>query len=98
MTASEQLRLNATVGTLAPGKAADLIAVRGDPLSDVSLLEPAQFVMMGGTVYKHSATRARCPPAPRGGGTGLRKAQARRASVCSPRRSGMSEGVKRLHA
>ena len=53
VTASEQLRLNATVGTLAPGKAADLIAVKGDPLSDVSLLEHVGFVMKGGTVYKH---------------------------------------------
>ncbi|HEY3815325.1 MAG TPA: amidohydrolase family protein [Caulobacteraceae bacterium] len=52
VTASEQLRLNATVGTLAPGKAADLIAVKGDPLSDVTLLEHVNVVMKGGKIYK----------------------------------------------
>jgi imidazolonepropionase-like amidohydrolase len=53
VTASEQLRLNTRVGTLVPGKQADLIAVKGDPLSNVTLLEHIDFVMKGGKVYKH---------------------------------------------
>jgi imidazolonepropionase-like amidohydrolase len=40
------------VGTLQAGKFADLIAVDGDPLSDVTLLEHVKFVMKGGEVVK----------------------------------------------
>ncbi|MGH8176235.1 MAG: amidohydrolase family protein [Steroidobacter sp.] len=40
------------LGAIAPGHYADLIAVRGDPLTDVRVLENVQFVMKGGEVYK----------------------------------------------
>ena len=40
------------VGTLEPGKFADLIAVQGDPLEDVTVLEHVDFVMKGGEVVK----------------------------------------------
>jgi len=40
------------VGRVAPGYYADLVAVRGDPLEDVSELEDVDFVMKGGVVYK----------------------------------------------
>ena len=40
------------IGSLAPGKAADLIAVKGDPLQDVTELERVSFVMKGGKVAK----------------------------------------------
>jgi imidazolonepropionase-like amidohydrolase len=40
------------VGTLQPGRYADLIAVAKDPLADISELERVQFVMKGGVVYK----------------------------------------------
>jgi imidazolonepropionase-like amidohydrolase len=40
------------VGSLAPGRYADLIAVDGDPLDDVSVLEDVPFVMKGGEVVK----------------------------------------------
>jgi imidazolonepropionase-like amidohydrolase len=40
------------VGTLAPGKYADLIAVAGDPLSDIRELERVHFVMKGGVVHR----------------------------------------------
>ena len=39
-------------GSLEPGKWADLIAVKGDPLADVRVLENVAFVMKGGKVYK----------------------------------------------
>lgn len=40
------------VGSIAPGKYADLIAVTNDPLADITTLEHVQFVMKGGQVYK----------------------------------------------
>jgi imidazolonepropionase-like amidohydrolase len=40
------------VGTIEAGKYADIIAVTGDPLQDVSVLQNVGFVMKGGTVYK----------------------------------------------
>jgi imidazolonepropionase-like amidohydrolase len=40
------------VGTIEAGKYADIIAVNGDPLSDVRALEHVDFVMKGGEVYK----------------------------------------------
>jgi len=39
-------------GSLEPGKWADLIAVRGDPLQDVTLLEKVAFVMKEGRIYR----------------------------------------------
>ncbi len=40
------------VGSIAPGRYADVIAVAGDPLQDISVLEHVQFVMKDGKVYK----------------------------------------------
>jgi imidazolonepropionase-like amidohydrolase len=40
------------VGTIERGKFADLIAVAGDPLRDISELERVLWVMKGGVVYK----------------------------------------------
>ena len=40
------------VGTIEPGKYADIIAVEKDPLTDVRSLEQVEFVMKGGVVYK----------------------------------------------
>jgi len=40
------------VGTLKPGYWADVIAVPGDPLNDISTLERVSFVMKGGVVYR----------------------------------------------
>jgi imidazolonepropionase-like amidohydrolase len=42
------------IGTLEPGKWADLIAVDGDPLKDVTTLEQVKFVMKGGEVAKNA--------------------------------------------
>ncbi len=44
------------VGALEPGKFADVIAVMGDPLQDVTVLEHVGFVMKGGQVVKDSLT------------------------------------------
>jgi len=43
------------VGSLEPGHYADLIAVSGDPLSDVKVLESVSFVMKGGTVIRNDS-------------------------------------------
>lgn len=45
-------RLSDQIGTLAGGKAADLIAVKGDPLQDITELERITFVMKGGQIAK----------------------------------------------
>jgi imidazolonepropionase-like amidohydrolase len=50
--AAELLGWEADVGALAPGFFADLIAVAGDPLADVTALEDVVFVMKGGAVVK----------------------------------------------
>jgi imidazolonepropionase-like amidohydrolase len=46
------------VGRVAPGRYADLIAVAGDPLADVSELERVRWVMKGGVVYKDDGVSA----------------------------------------
>jgi imidazolonepropionase-like amidohydrolase len=48
--AAEHLGLSGEIGSLAPGKAADLVAVKGDPLADVTELQRVSFVMKGGQV------------------------------------------------
>jgi imidazolonepropionase-like amidohydrolase len=40
------------LGSLQPGKYADIIAVPGDPLADVRALEHVGFVMKEGKIYK----------------------------------------------
>lgn len=42
------------IGSITPGKYADLVAVKGDPLEDVGEFERVQWVMKGGVVYKSS--------------------------------------------
>ncbi|MBJ6121391.1 metal-dependent hydrolase family protein [Sphingomonas mollis] len=50
VAAADLLGQSDRIGTLAPGKAADLIAVTGSPLDDVTRLEKVNFVMHGGVV------------------------------------------------
>src|SRR6266545_2380439 len=52
INAADLLGWNDKVGVIAPGAFADIIAVDGDPLKDVTELERVKFVMKGGVVYK----------------------------------------------
>ena len=52
VNAADLLGLAAEIGTLEPGRHADLIAVEGDPLSDVTVLKRVGFVMKDGRVHK----------------------------------------------
>jgi imidazolonepropionase-like amidohydrolase len=52
VNAADLLGLSSEVGSLEPGKQADLIAVTGDPLTDVRVLKSVGFVMRGGRIYK----------------------------------------------
>ena len=54
VTAADLLGRSDRVGTLEPGHAADLIAVAGNPLDDISELERVRFVMKGGVVVTSS--------------------------------------------
>ena len=49
-SASELMGWQDRVGSIEPGKVADVIAVAGDPLADLSQLEHVVFVMKGGEV------------------------------------------------
>ncbi|WP_426041781.1 amidohydrolase family protein [Brevundimonas sp. TWP2-3-4b1] len=53
VNAADLLGLSTEVGTLEPGKRADLIAVEGDPLTDVTVLKSVGFVMRDGRIYRH---------------------------------------------
>jgi len=57
--AADSLRLNDMIGSIAPGFEADLIAVDGDPVKDVTALRRVVFVMKGGKVYKNVAAGPR---------------------------------------
>jgi imidazolonepropionase-like amidohydrolase len=50
--AASHLRISEEAGRITPGMPADLIAVSGDPLSDVTTLEHVRFVMRQGVVYR----------------------------------------------
>jgi imidazolonepropionase-like amidohydrolase len=47
------LGLQKEVGSIAPNKFADIIAVSSDPLQNVTALEKVSFVMKGGQIYKN---------------------------------------------
>jgi len=53
MVAAELLGWSDRIGSIEPGKHADLVAVRGDPLTDITELERVSFVMKDGVVFKN---------------------------------------------
>jgi imidazolonepropionase-like amidohydrolase len=55
VNAAELCGLSRDLGTIEPGKRADLIAVDGNPLEDVTILQNVRFVMKDGRVYKEQA-------------------------------------------
>jgi imidazolonepropionase-like amidohydrolase len=50
--ATELLKHDNDFGSITPGKFADIIAVPGNPLDDISLMTKVTFVMKEGTIYK----------------------------------------------
>lgn len=53
ITAAKHIEMFDKIGTLAPGKYADIIAVNRDPIKDINALTDVDFVMKGGVVYKN---------------------------------------------
>ena len=51
------LGLDKTLGTIAAGKLADIVAVPGDPLKDITATERVTFVMKEGKVYRNDRAR-----------------------------------------
>lgn len=59
LNAAEALGRSASIGSIEPGKDADIIAVSGSPLEDVTRLERVEFVMRRGVVHKTGGKQAR---------------------------------------
>jgi imidazolonepropionase-like amidohydrolase len=51
--AAEMLDMQGQIGVIAPGAWADIVAVNGDPLADIKVLQNVQFVMKDGKVFKN---------------------------------------------
>jgi cytosine/adenosine deaminase-related metal-dependent hydrolase len=60
---AEALGLADQIGSIAPGLQADIIALDGDPLQDITAVRRVVFVMKGGIVYKNVARGAIATPA-----------------------------------
>jgi imidazolonepropionase-like amidohydrolase len=52
-TSAEMLGWSDRLGTVEPGKIADIVAVAGDPLAHIEELENVRFVMKDGVIYKN---------------------------------------------
>lgn len=52
-SAATLLGISDNLGTIEVGKLADLVAVKGDPIKQISLLQKVDFVMKDGVVFKH---------------------------------------------
>ncbi len=56
--AAQSLRLGDKVGSIAGGMEADLVAVAGNPLDDITTVRNVVFVMKGGKVFRNTARPA----------------------------------------
>jgi len=63
---AEALGMADRIGSIAPGMEADLIAVEGDPVADITALQHVVFVMKGGRVYRNGREGARLMDRPFG--------------------------------
>ncbi|MGH9319656.1 MAG: amidohydrolase family protein [Vicinamibacteria bacterium] len=57
--AAESLGMSDTIGAIAPGLEADIIAVEGNPLEDITAVRRVVFVMKGGKVYRNQTPASR---------------------------------------
>ena len=55
---AEAMGLGDQIGSIAPGMQADIIALDGDPVKDITAVRRVVFVMKGGVVYKNVAKDA----------------------------------------
>lgn len=60
VNAARMLSLDAEIGSIAVGKKADIIAVSGNPLEDITTMLDVHFVMRHGIVYRQHGTRRQC--------------------------------------
>jgi imidazolonepropionase-like amidohydrolase len=62
VSAAQLLRHDKELGTVTPGKIADVVAVPGNPIDDISLMKRVSFVMKDGVVYKLNAVPVELSP------------------------------------
>jgi imidazolonepropionase-like amidohydrolase len=62
LNASQLLKHDKDIGTIAVGKIADVVAVPGNPIDDISLMKRVSFVMKDGVVYKLNAVPVETAP------------------------------------
>ena len=75
---AELIEMQNDIGTIEAGKYADIIAVQGNPMNDISVMQKITFVMKGGVVFKKMGERAES--------AGLREpsARAKQRNVAEP--------------
>jgi imidazolonepropionase-like amidohydrolase len=62
INAAQLLRHDKDLGTVAAGKIADVVAVPGNPIEDISLMKRVSFVMKDGVIYKLNSAPVELPP------------------------------------